>query len=48
MGFSYQLNALTEDELAKAAKEEIGETSNLMEVASPQSLSQTSKIVYMT
>ena len=33
MGFSYQLNALTEDELAKAAKEEFGETSNLMQVA---------------
>jgi len=33
MGFSYQLNALTEDELAKAAKEEFGETSNLMETS---------------
>ena len=32
MGFSYQLNALTEEELAKDAKEEFGETKNLMEV----------------
>ena len=32
MGFSYQLNALTDEELAKAAKEEFGETKNLMEV----------------
>ena len=34
MGFSYQLNALTEDELAKDAKEEFGETKNLLEVYS--------------
>ena len=34
MGFSYQLNALTEDELAKDAKEEFGETKNLLEVFS--------------
>ena len=34
MVFSYQLNALTEDELAKDAKEEFGETKNLMEVIS--------------
>ena len=34
MGFSYQLNALTEEELAKDAKEEFGETTNLLEVFS--------------
>ena len=34
MGFSYQLNALTEEELAKDAKEEFGETKNLLEVFS--------------
>ena len=34
MGFSYQLNALTDEELAKDAKEEFGETKNLLEVLS--------------
>ena len=34
MGFSYQLNALTEEELAKDAKEEFGETTTLLEVFS--------------
>ena len=32
MAFSYQLNRLTEEELAKDAKEEFGETKNLVEV----------------
>ena len=32
MAFSYQLNRLTEEELAKDAKEEFGETKNLLEV----------------